>query len=139
MIREVKTLTIGGQKWKVKWVNELTDTETGEKVWGLCYAADKTIVISREQPAAEVPGTVIHEVTHGLFPCLSEEAVTDLEGAVVAALTRIGVLKKGDTSVRLKRTKRAIDVLAVAGKTQGGESPAAGPRPAYQRQPLGSS
>lgn len=87
--RKLKTATIRGRKYKLKWCA----VDKGEALGAIDWpsAAGKRLRIDPNQTPFELLGTVIHEVLHGAIWDLDEAAVCDTEMAILSLLHRMGM------------------------------------------------
>ena len=93
--RRQRTLTIRGQRWKIRWVPNL-----GQNL-GLCDYDAKLLRIARGQRTKDELDTVVHELLHACLPDTCEEAVHETANALVEALVRLGLIHCCDkTSAR---------------------------------------
>lgn len=72
-------LKIRGKQWKVIF----KPVPCEPSLFGICDYDTRTIHV---HPKMEVKGTLIHEVLHACLPDLSEDAVSQTEQALTAAL-----------------------------------------------------
>jgi hypothetical protein len=93
-IRRVRTLTLRGRKWRVRWLDKVFDPATEREIWGLCDHAASTISFSLTQPPSEVADTLLHEFLHALMPKVKERHIRNGATELLAALYRIGLCRK---------------------------------------------
>jgi hypothetical protein len=89
--RRIRTLTLRGRKWKVRWLDRVYDAATGRELYGQCDHAASTISFSLNQPLSEVEDTLIHEVCHAIFPRVKEKHVRSGATELLAALRHAGL------------------------------------------------
>ena len=65
-----------------------------DTILGLCDYDNKTIYISTEQKDKDMTDTLIHEMTHALFPHLSEKRVPEAAREISVALWAADMFKK---------------------------------------------
>lgn len=106
MPRKLKTVTIGGKRWKVKWVDDLRDPDDPSvELWGLCDYDTHTLTINNKQDLEEKADTIIHEMIHAIFPFLNEDAVADAATDIIKAFVRLGLLRKESNTERFFRSQ----------------------------------
>jgi hypothetical protein len=86
---ELKTATLGGQKWKLKDSSKIPHDDCV----GLCDYETNTLYIPLNPTGVEDLDTIIHEVLHALLEDLSEEAVEEYSRDIARLLSRLGYRK----------------------------------------------
>jgi hypothetical protein len=84
-----RTITIRGQKWKLRFVPNLGDDA------GQCDYASRVIRVAFGQSQEDELDTIVHEILHAAYPDLDEYAVHDTAKAVSRVLWRLG-WRKGE-------------------------------------------
>lgn len=82
--RKAKRVFINGDWWKLGWKKDLYFN--GDYLKGLCCPTEKTILMDEDLEGLDLVNTLIHEVLHGIFPMLSEEAVERAADDIAEAL-----------------------------------------------------
>lgn len=96
--KRIRTLTLRGRKWKVRWPVKLVN-DSGKPLLGQCHHCCRTLFIAADQPNDELADTLIHEMLHGCFPRVREKRIASAAGEIFKALERLGLLRipKGKT------------------------------------------
>lgn len=85
------SLTINGKRWRV------SQGDTGRNHWGHCDHEKRQIVISKHlKDNGEKAAVLVHELLHGLYEDLNEDAVMRGESAIVSALHRAKLITEDD-------------------------------------------
>lgn len=90
----IKHHTIRGKRWKVSWrkPRERCPDKTSHYV-GMCespHSKGRTLTIWPKQEGVELLGCIAHELAHGAFWDLDEDAVDTFEKSFVLLLRRMG-------------------------------------------------
>ena len=93
-VKRIRTLTLRGRKWRVRWLERVFDHLGEREVWGLCDHAASTISISLNQPPSEIDDTLVHEICHGIFPRVKEKRIRSGASELLAALRHAGLCQK---------------------------------------------
>lgn len=75
-------VVLRGQKWTLRFYRG-----GSKKTLGRCYFAKKLITVKLDN---EAMATLIHEIIHACQPDLSEDAVLEIEAAIVTGLQAFG-------------------------------------------------
>jgi len=94
-VKHIRTLTLRGRKWRVRWLDRVFDQFGEREVYGLCDHAASTISISLNQPLSEVADTFLHEILHALFAKAKERRIRSGATELLAALQHAGLCSKG--------------------------------------------
>lgn len=95
-VKRIRTLTLRGRRWRVRWLERVFDHLGQREVWGLCDHAASTISLSLNQPPSEVEDTLLHELCHACFPKVKEKHIRNGATELLAALRHAGICPKGD-------------------------------------------
>ena len=94
-VKLVDRLTIDGHDWRVFWPRRIPGSlfpETADKkILGLCLHEARHFEFSRAQSRFELLDTVIHEISHAVFPDYKEEAITRFADTLATALDDLGL------------------------------------------------
>ena len=93
-IRRVRTLTLRGRKWRVRWPAAVLDKSVSpEPLLGLCHHRKRTLFIASRQSPADLADTLLHEIMHALWPRIPERRIAEAAGELLRALERLGLLQ----------------------------------------------
>lgn len=84
MARGDRILKIRGQRWRLRFVTNLGESE------GLCVKNERLIRIALGYPEDRMLDSVVHEILHAALWDLDEEAVEETANAISSALIRLG-------------------------------------------------
>lgn len=94
--RHIRTHSVRGKNFHVVWKRPpgRPPKSTGKDYWaGQCESPrdkGRELWLTPEQDGLDMVGTVVHEVAHGAFWDLSEEAIEEYEASVIRLLRRMG-------------------------------------------------
>ena len=93
-VKRIRSATLRGRKWRVRWLDRVFDAVTGRELYGQCDHAASTINFSLNQPLSEVEDTFIHEFLHAIFPKSKERRIRSGAAELLAALRQAGLCPK---------------------------------------------
>ena len=89
-MRKVKSVTINGKRWRVEW-----KPLRGE--YGTSCNSEKVIEMdSGMKDNVTVATILIHEMLHGMWPDVEEDAICQRADELCLALNRVGLIADDD-------------------------------------------